>query len=223
MGADQFPHPETPKVGRSPFPLRESEGHTLPHPPSGNPQGRALPHPPPGIPTGFCHEARGCAAEALPWVKAKDINNPNGVVPIVRMGCMWYWVYICKSFREDSSSPPANPIPFRPLISHPPTGTNGTTPCGVGNALRPEPGVARKPAQPRAVWHNVVDVGGGEMMRAMTHYVHGNAGGRAIAVPPPGIPKVVPCPIPLRESQRDSATKPGVAPPRRYPGSLPNI
>ena len=101
MGADQFPHPETPKVGRSPFPLRESEGHTLPHPPSGNPQGRALPHPPPGIPkvvpypipppgipTGFCHEARGCAAEALPRVKAKNINNPEGVVPMVRMGGM---------------------------------------------------------------------------------------------------------------------------------------
>ena len=61
-------------------------------------------------------------------------------------------------------------------------------------------------------------LGGGEMMRAMTHYVHGNAGGRAIAVSPPGTPKAAPCPIPLRESQRDSAIKPGVAPPRRYPG-----
>ena len=61
--------------GRWPFPLRESEG-------------RALPHPPPGIPTGFCHEARGCAAEALPRVKVKDINNPNGVVPMVRMDGM---------------------------------------------------------------------------------------------------------------------------------------
>ena len=50
--------------------------------------GNGLGNPPPGIPTGFCHEARGCAAEALPWVKAKDINNPNGVVPIVRMGGM---------------------------------------------------------------------------------------------------------------------------------------
>ena len=101
------------------------------------------------------------------------------------------------------------------------------------------------------------------MMRAMTHYVHGNAagggrspfplresprpslapspsgnpngivtawdgrgpippsgnaGGRLIAVSPAGTPKAVPCPIPLRESQRDSAIKPGVAPPRRYPG-----
>ena len=68
IGMGQFPHPETPKVGPSPFPLRESEG-------------RALPHPPPGIPTGFCHEARGCAAEALPWVNAQHINNPEGVVP----------------------------------------------------------------------------------------------------------------------------------------------
>ena len=86
--------------------------------------------------------------------------------------------------------PPTNPIPFRPLISHPPTGTNGTTPCGVGNPMWPGPGVAPGTAQPRAVWHNVVDVGGGEMMRAMTHYVHGNAagGGRS--------------PFPLRESPR---------------------
>ena len=75
MGVDQFPHPETPEDGPWPFSLRESEGRTLPHPP-------------PGIPTGFCHKARGCAAEALPWVKAKDINNPNGVVPMVRMGGM---------------------------------------------------------------------------------------------------------------------------------------
>ncbi|MCX6883494.1 MAG: hypothetical protein NTX27_00465, partial [Verrucomicrobia bacterium] len=29
--------------------------------------------------------------------------------------------------------------------------------------------------------------------------------------------------IPLRESQRDSAPKPGVAPPRRYPGYMPHI
>ena len=73
MGVDgrgPVSHRETPKVGPSPFSLRESEG-------------RVLPHPPPGIPTGFCHEARGCAAEALPRVKVKNINNPNGVVPNV--------------------------------------------------------------------------------------------------------------------------------------------
>ena len=38
-------------------------------------------NPPPGIPTGFCHKARGCAAEALPRVNAQHINNPEGVVP----------------------------------------------------------------------------------------------------------------------------------------------
>ena len=75
-------------------------------------------------------------------------------------------VYPGKSFREDPSSPPANPIPFRPCFPHPPAGTNGTTPCGVGNALRPEPGVVRRPAQPRAVWHNVVDVGEGKSVGA---------------------------------------------------------
>ena len=47
-----------------------------------------MPHPPPGILKGVCHKAQGCAAEALPRVKAKDINNPNGVVPMVRMGGM---------------------------------------------------------------------------------------------------------------------------------------
>ena len=147
--------------------------------PSRNSKVVRYPISPPGIPTGFCHEARGCAAEALPWVKAKDINNPNGVVPMVRMGgmCGVYGVDIGNTFLAASSSAPVNPIPFRPFISHPLAGTNGTTPCGVGNALRPAPGVAPGSAQPRAVWHNVVDVGGGELMRAMTHYVHGNAAG----------------------------------------------
>ncbi len=125
---------------------------TQPPSPSRNPRGLCTRAFPSGNP-------QGCAAVALPGVHAQHIISPERVVPKDRMGGMWYWVYICKSFREDRSSPPANPIPFRPLISHPPTGTNGTTPCGVGNALRPEPGVARKPAQPRAVWHNVVDVG----------------------------------------------------------------
>ncbi|MEI6566253.1 MAG: hypothetical protein WCR20_06240, partial [Verrucomicrobiota bacterium] len=43
--------------------------------------GWASGNPPPGIPTGFCHKARGCAAEALPRVNAQHINNPEGVVP----------------------------------------------------------------------------------------------------------------------------------------------
>ena len=38
-----------------------------------------------------------------------------------------------------------------------------------------------------------------------------------------GTPKVGRSPFSLRESQRDSATKPGVAPPGRYPGCRPNI
>ena len=66
MDVDQFLHPETPpEDGPSPFPLPEFEG-------------RALPHPPPGILKGFCHKAQGCAAEALPWVHAQHINNPEG-------------------------------------------------------------------------------------------------------------------------------------------------
>ena len=110
--------------------------------PSGNPQGRTLPISPPGIPTGFCHDARGCAAEALPRVKSKDINNPNGVVPMVRMDgmCGVYGVDIGNTFLAASSSAPVNPIPFRPLISNPPAGLTGTTPCGVGNPMWPGPG-----------------------------------------------------------------------------------
>ena len=73
------------------------------------------------------------------------------------------------SLRVDSSSAPANPIPFRPLISNPLAGTNGTTPCGVGNPVWPGPGVVRRPAQPRAVWHNVVDVGEGGTYSHMTN------------------------------------------------------
>ena len=48
-----------------------------------------------GIPTGFCHKARGCAAEALPRVKSKDINNPEGVVPMARTGGMWCLGIVC--------------------------------------------------------------------------------------------------------------------------------
>ena len=130
------------------------------HPRPSHPRPFAVPRP---QRQGHCGIKPGVVPiQALPWVKAQCINNPERVVPKDRTGGMWYWVYICKSFREDSSSPPANPIPFRPLISHPPTATNGTTPCGVGNALRPEPGVVRRPAQPRAVWHNALGVGGGE-------------------------------------------------------------
>ena len=35
--------------------------------------------PPPGILKGFCPEAQGCAAEALLWVHAQHINNPERV------------------------------------------------------------------------------------------------------------------------------------------------
>ena len=54
--------------------------------PSGNPKedgvcSDGVGYSPPGIPTGFCHKAQGCATEALPWVNAQHINNPEGVVP----------------------------------------------------------------------------------------------------------------------------------------------
>ena len=172
----------------TPSPLPESEGRTLPHPPSGDPKvarypiappgiprsclapspsgnPKVVPRPiPPGIPTGFCHKARGCAAEALPRVKVKNINNPNGVVPNVHRVVLHVcalrgsWTYIPGGLlfrtREHDFIPP--------LFVAPPTGTNGTTPCGVGNAMGPGPGVAPGSAQPRAVCHNAFGVGGGE-------------------------------------------------------------
>ena len=52
-----------------------------------------------------------------------------------------YVVDMGHTFRADSSSAPANTISFRPCFPHPPAGTNGTTPCGVGTAMWPGPGV----------------------------------------------------------------------------------
>ena len=179
--------------------------------------GNGLGNPPPGIPPGFCHEARGCAAGSNGW----------------HVRCV-YFVDIGHSFRVDSSSALVNLISFRPCFPHPPAGTNGTTPCGVGNPMWPGPGVVRRPAQPRAVWHNVVDVGEGEPRMGVDGrgWAWMGVDGRGWAwmgvdqFPHPETPlvvgdrrfpsgnsKLVPCPIPLRESQRDSATKPGVAPP----------
>ena len=67
------------RTGHRRSPIRESEGHTLPHPPR-------------GIPTGFCHEARGCAAEALPREDGEGHHNPEGgcaEIPILhRFGSM---------------------------------------------------------------------------------------------------------------------------------------
>ena len=128
---------------------------------------------------------------AVPGLGGSPSGNPNGILPQSpglrrrgatlgkgqrhkqpQRGCAdgsngWhvrcvYFVDIGHSFRVDSSSALVNLISFRPCFPHPPAGTNGTTPCGVGNPMWPGPGVVRRPAQPRAVWHNVVDVGGGE-------------------------------------------------------------
>ena len=106
----------------TPSPLPESEGRTLPHPPSGNPKVAPCPIPP-GIPTGFCHKARGCAAEALPRVKVKNINNPNGVVPNVHRVVLHVcalrgsWTYIPGGLlfrtREHDFIPPLFPTPPR--------------------------------------------------------------------------------------------------------------
>ncbi len=123
--------------------------------PSGNPNG-ILPQSP-GLRRLRRYPGCGCEVRHNPEGGCADGSN-GWYVRCVR--CV-YFVDHGHTFRADSSSAPVNLIPFRPLISHPPTGTNGTTPCGVGNALRPEPGVAPGTAQPRAVWHNVVDVGEG--------------------------------------------------------------
>ena len=83
-----FPIRKRPRSGDRRFPSGNPKVTPYPIPPPGIPKVVPYPIPPPGIPTGFCHEARGCAAEALPRVKAKNINNPEGVVPMVRMGGM---------------------------------------------------------------------------------------------------------------------------------------
>ena len=95
MGVDRrrwartnFPIRKRPRSGDRRFPSGNPKVTPYPIPPPGIPKVVPCPIPPPGIPTGFCHKARGCAAEALPRVKAKNINNPEGVVPMVRMGGM---------------------------------------------------------------------------------------------------------------------------------------
>ena len=122
MDVNQFPHPETPKVARypiappgirrphlTPSPLRKRRRPHLTPSPSRNPKVVPRPIAPPGIPTGFCHKARGCAAEALPRVKSKNINNPNGVVPMVRMGGMCCvcisWILDIHSWRTPLTHP----------------------------------------------------------------------------------------------------------------------
>ena len=55
--------------------------------------------------SGFCHKAQGCAAEALPWVKSKYINNPEGVVAVQRPG--------------DRSTPIIHPAPVKPAAEYP--------------------------------------------------------------------------------------------------------
>ena len=253
MGVDQFPHRETPKVGPSTFSLRESGGRTLPHPP-------------PGIPTGFCHKDRGCAAEALPRVKVKNINNPNGVVPMVRMGGV---EWVCREWIWDIHSG-RTPLPHPRTRSHsalvcrtPPAGTNGTTPCGVGNAMWPGPGVAPRRRNPglydttplalgagNREWTRIGDINwaGDDPLCAWKRrrtghrrFPSGNPKVVFCPIPPPGIPtglqlrrwawtnfpigkrpwsghrrfpsgnpEAARYPIPLRESQRDSAMKPGL-------------
>ena len=136
-----------------------------------------------------------------------------------------YAVDIGHTFRADSPSAPANLIPFRPCLSHPPAGTNGTTPCGVGNAMGPGPGVAPGSAQPRAVCHNAFGVGAGNRewtrigdinwagddplcawkRRRTGHrrFPSGNPQGHTLPHPPPGIRRSCGTPSPIRESQRD--------------------
>ena len=181
------------------------------------------------------HDCATTPTPLSPIHRDKSVNaHPHTPFPTQR-GCAdgsnrWHvmCVYCVESghtFRGDSSSAPANTIPFRPCFPDPPGGHERHNPLrGRERDVAWTRGSASA-AQPRAVWHNALGVGGGD--REWTWMggrgwawmgvdgrgpicPSGNAQGRAIDVFPPGIPKVVFYPIPLRESQRDSAMKPGL-------------
>ena len=114
--------------------------------------------PPPGIPTGFCPKAQGCAAEALPWVHSHNINNPNGVVPGHHAGRLPARARIRRNGQREMALQHLNP----PCAGQPTRSYPRHNHVVVVAPLPRPPGVVRPPAQPRAVWHNVVDVGEGK-------------------------------------------------------------
>ena len=119
---------------------------------------RALPHLPPGTPKRVQPQSPGLRRTRRYPGYGREVRHnpergsdrcPNRVWSRHDSGhSLWDRNFI--------RSKEADPIP--PLFTATPVGTNGTTPCGVGNALRPEPGVAPGTAQPRAVWHNAFGV-----------------------------------------------------------------
>ena len=118
-----LPHPPSgdPKVARYPIAPPGIPRSCLAPSPSGNPKVVPRPIPPPGIRRSCLapslRESQrdsaikpgGCAAEALPRVKSQNINNPNGVVPMVRMGGMCCvcisWILDIHSWRTPLTHP----------------------------------------------------------------------------------------------------------------------
>ena len=91
-------------------------------------------------------------------------HNPEGGCAEGSNGCLkrvWSDPDSEQSFWDHGINPTIEPDSIPALLVVVLAGTNGTTPFGVGNALCPGPGVARRPAQPRAVWHNAFGVGNG--------------------------------------------------------------
>ena len=197
------------------FPLRESQRDSAPKP------GVA---PPAALPRVWVRSAPQPRRWLCRWVE--------WVVCEVCEVCVFRgsWTYIPGGLLFGTREP--DPIPS--LFTAPPVGTNGTTPCGVGNGICPEPGVApprRNPGlyatTPLALrrgnrkWARMDADGRGSTRTNFPIRKRRRRTGHRRS--PSGNPQGRTLPIPLRESQRDSATKPGVAPPRRYPGSMPNI
>ena len=150
---------------------------------------------------GLCRSStHGRFVESVPM---RQNGKRHGMWPPTRPGRCW-------------SNHPFDPSaqPRCGCCEHPPhtrgSAGNGATPGFMHNAF----GVAE--GEPR------MDVDGMGVDGRGPISPSGNAQGRAIAVSPPGIRRSHLAPSSLRESQRDSAIKPGVAPPRRYPGSRPH-
>ena len=120
--------------------------------PSGNPEAGSVPKP--GV-TPFPALPR-VSAESAPQPRRGCAEGPNGWLKRV-----WSDPDSEQSFLDPGINRTIEPDPIPALLVVVLAGTNGTTPFGVGNALCPGPGVARRPAQPRAVWHNAFGVGNG--------------------------------------------------------------
>ncbi len=120
---------------------------------------------PPGTPKRVLSQSPGLRRRRrYPGYRRKVRHNPEGGCAEGSNGCLkrvWSDPDSEQSFLDPGINRTIEPDPIPALLVVVLAGTNGTTPFGVGNALCPGPGVARRPAQPRAVWHNAFGVRNG--------------------------------------------------------------